>query len=152
MKPTENSLGEKFAIVPIHARRRRDTRGQRDKRKVPEKSIIMNVPSCGFIGFGDETANLFNTCRAQGENNPPIYCQYLQGMLAILNIHTCRDQKPYIQGSLPPTPFAAPKTFAKRKPKARWKGADAMAFQYKRSDFAHRAGQTETEPLKQPLN
>ena len=31
-----------------------------------------------------------------GENNPPIYCQYLQGMLAIYNIHTCRDQKPYI--------------------------------------------------------
>ena len=64
-------------------------------RQKSQKIDFMNVFH-GFIGFGSETANLFNTCRAQGENNPPIYCQHLQGMLATFNINTCRDQKPHI--------------------------------------------------------
>ena len=68
-------------------------------RQKSQKIDFMNVFH-GFIGFGRETANIFNTCRAPGENNPPIYCQYLQGVLAIYNIHTCRDQKPYIRRSL----------------------------------------------------
>ena len=60
-------------------------------RQKSQKIDFMNVFH-GFIGFGRETANIFNTCRAPGENNPPIYCQYLQGMLAIYNINSCRDQ------------------------------------------------------------
>jgi hypothetical protein len=44
---------------------------------------------------------IFQYLQGSGKTIPPIYIvQYLQDMLAIFNIHTCRDQKPYIRRSL----------------------------------------------------
>ena len=51
-------------------------------------------------GFRARNRQYFNICRAQGSIYCPIYCQYLQGMLAIYNIHTCRDKKSYMYGPL----------------------------------------------------
>ena len=45
----------------------------------------------GFVGFGTETANISIFAGLRGKQYLQYIVQYLQEMLAILNIHTCRD-------------------------------------------------------------
>jgi hypothetical protein len=75
------------------------------RQKKVRKVNFMNV-SMWFHRFRARNRQYFNIeyWQGSGKNNTSkvqYIVQYLQEMLAILNIHTCRDQKPYIRGPIP---------------------------------------------------